>query len=367
MKKTSWTLTIAILLMCSFLTETVRAEAPAGYPAGYKNIVAAAQKEGKLVVYSTTDSASAEPLLKDFKTLYPFLQVEYNDLNSTELYNRFISEAAAGAGSADLLWSSAMDLQMKLDADGYAQVYESAEIKSLPAWSVGDKKAYGTTLEPIVIVYNKRLLPADAVPQSHADLTRLLKEKAQFFNGKATMYDAEKSGVGFMLITQDFLNWPQVWDLAAAFGKSGGKYYTSAGAMMEKVASGEHLLAYNIFGSYALLRMKKDPSIGMVYPKDYTLGMSRVAFIPKAARNPNAGKLFLDYVLSKRGQNLMANQSLLHSIRSDVEGQATAATLYKELGNKLKPIPVSKKLLDYLDQGKRLEVLNKWKQTARMQ
>ncbi len=362
---TRWTIAIAVLL--AFLPRLALAQVPEGYPTGYKDIVAAAQKEGKLVVYSTTDSASAEPLLKDFKALYPFLQVEYNDLNSTELYNRFISEAAAGAGSGDLLWSSAMDLQMKLDADGHAQVYESAEIKHLPAWSVGDKKAYGTTLEPLVIVYNKRLLPADAIPQSHADLERLLKEKIQLFKGKAAMYDAEKSGVGFMLITQDFLNWPQFWDLAAAFGKSGAKYYTSAGAMMEKVASGEHLLAYNIFGSYALLRMKKDATIGMVSPKDYTLGMSRIAFIPKAARHPNAAKLFLDYVLSKRGQSLMANQSLLHSVRNDVEGQATAAALYKELGDKLRPIPVSNKLLEYLDPGKRLEVLNKWKQTARTQ
>ena len=365
MKGIRWTVAFAVLV--AFLPGRSLAQVPEGYPANYKEIVAAAQKEGKLVVYSTTDSASAEPLLKDFKALYPFLQVEYNDLNSTELYNRFISEAAAGAGTADLLWSSAMDLQIKLDADGYAQVYESAELKHLPPWSVADKRAYGTTLEPLVIVYNKRLLPADAVPQSHADLLRLLKEKIQLFKGKVTMYDAEKSGVGFMLITQDFLNWPRFWELAAAFGKSEGKYYTSAGAMMEKVASGEHLLGYNVFGSYALLRMKKDPNIGIVYPKDYTLGMSRIAFIPKAARQPNAGKLFLDYLLSKRGQNLMANQSLLHSVRGDVQGQATAATLYKELGDKLKPIPVSAKLLEYLDPGKRLEVLNKWKQTARTQ
>jgi iron(III) transport system substrate-binding protein len=358
-----WTLASAVFIW--LIPGLASAQVPEGHPADYKEIVAAAQKEGKLVVYSTTDSASAEPLLKDIKAVYPSLQVEYSDLNSTELYNRFISEAAAGAGTADFLWSSAMDLQMKLDADGYVQAYESAEIKHLPAWSVGDKRAYGTTLEPLVIVYNKRLLPADAVPQSHADLLRLLKEKSQLFQGKAAMYDAEKSGVGFMLIVQDFLNWPQFWDLAAAFGKSGAKYYTSAGAMMEKVASGEHLLAYNIFGSYALLRAKKDPSVGIVYPKDYTLGISRIALIPKAARHPNAAKLFLDYLLSKRGQNLMANQSLLHSVRNDVEGEATAATLSKELGDKLKPIPVSAKLLEYLEPGKRLEVLNKWKHTAR--
>ena len=60
------------------------------------------------------------PLVKDFNTLYPGITVEYNDMNSTELYNRFISETAAGGDTADALWSSAMDLQMKLAAGGYA-------------------------------------------------------------------------------------------------------------------------------------------------------------------------------------------------------------------------------------------------------
>ncbi|MCD2476555.1 extracellular solute-binding protein, partial [Staphylococcus aureus] len=76
--------------------------------------IAAARKEGKVVVYSTTDTAAVRPLVKDFEALYPGVRVEYNDMNSTELYNRFISEAAAGGGSADVLWSSAMDLQVKL-------------------------------------------------------------------------------------------------------------------------------------------------------------------------------------------------------------------------------------------------------------
>src|ERR1044071_4572879 len=77
-------------------------------------IYAAERKEGKLIIYSSTDSASVEPLLQDFKALYPFLQVEYNDLNTTEIYNRFTAESASGAGTADFMWSSAMDLQIQL-------------------------------------------------------------------------------------------------------------------------------------------------------------------------------------------------------------------------------------------------------------
>lgn len=67
-----------------------------------------------MVVYSTTDTATAGPLIKDFQVLYPGISVEYNDMNSTEIYNRFISERAAGAVPADMLWGSSMDLQIKL-------------------------------------------------------------------------------------------------------------------------------------------------------------------------------------------------------------------------------------------------------------
>ena len=338
---------------------------PTGYPAAYKDVIAGAQKEGKLIAYSTTDSASAEPLLKDFKALYPFLTIEFNDLNSTELYSRFISEVAAGSGTGDFIWSSAMDLQLKLVADKNAMTYESPEVKQLPAWAVYQNQAYGTTYEPLVIVYNRRLLPADAVPASHADLLKLMQAKPDVFKGKVTAYDTEKSGVGFLLSVQDAAQWPQFWDLTTAYGKTGAKFYTSAGAMIEKVASGEHLVAYNIFGSYALLKQAKDPNLAFVNPSDYTLVLSRVAFISKTARNPNAAKLFLDYLLSKRGQDILANQSLLYSLRDDVAGAATAAALKKELGDKVKPIPVDGSLLPYLEAPKRLEVLNKWKQGIR--
>jgi iron(III) transport system substrate-binding protein len=331
----------------------------------YSADVPAAQKEGRLVVYSSTDSASAEPLLQDFKSLYPSIQVEYNDLNTTEIYNRFIAEAAAGAGTADFLWSSAMDLQLQLVNNGTGQSYASPEMAQIPKWAVWQNQAYGTTFEPVTMTYNKRLLPQDALPTSHADLIRLLKEKSAVFKGKLATFDPEKSGVGFLLATQDLKITPAFWDLAKAMGGVDVKVYTSTGAMLEKVSSGEHTLAYNIIGSYGLLRQQKDPSIGLIFPKDYTLAFSRIAFIPKAARHPNAGKLFLDYILSKRAQTIMANKSLIYALRSDVEGQATAANLTKEMGKALKPIEVSPDLLAALDKNKRLDFLKRWQESLK--
>jgi iron(III) transport system substrate-binding protein len=353
------------LLIVGVLIGAVIAQAAHAAAAESTATLAGAKKEGKLIIYSSTDSASVEPLLQDFKSLYPFLQVEYSDLNTTEIYNRFTAESASGAGTADLLWSSAMDLQLQLASKGNALTYASPEISGLPKWAVWQNQAYGTTYEPVSIAYNKRLLPADAVPQSHADLIRLMKAKPDVFKDKIATFDPEKSGVGFLMMTQDAKVFPQFWDLARGFGASGTKVYTSTGAMLEKVGSGEHILAYNIIGSYVLLRQKKDPSLGLVLPKDYTLTFSRIAFISKSARNPNAAKLLLDYILSKRGQTVMSEKSLVYSIRGDVPGAVTAAGLNKDLGKAVKPIEVNADILAGLEQTKRLEFMKQWKEALK--
>ena len=88
--------------------------------------------------------------------------------------------------------------------------------------------------------------------------------------------------------------------------------------------------------------------------------MSRVGFISKTAVHPNAAKLWLDYLLSQRGQTLVANQVELGSIRADVEGELTAGGLAKTLGSALRPIPVSPELMVYLDPAKRRTFLKQW-------
>ncbi len=351
---------ISAVIAAALSFSAAHAQAPQGYPADYSKVIDAAKKEGKVVIYSTTDSVAAGPLIKDFEALYPGIKVEYSDLNSTELYNRFIAESAANNGTGDVIWSSAMDLQVKLVADGHALTYASPEIKALPKWSVWKDAAYGTTYEPIAFVYNKRLVPAEEVPKDHSDLLKLLDAKSDFYRGKITAYDPERSGVGYLFCTEDIKNFPAAWDLFKAFGKVQAKLYTSAGAMMERVTSGEHLIAYGVFGSYALGRSKKDPNLGIVLPRDYTMVTSRVAFISKQAKNTDAAKLFLDYILSKRGQDIIANKADLYSLRSDVEGEATLKGVSQQIGDKARPVPIDQSLLENLDQAKRLAFLSRW-------
>ncbi len=350
----------AVALVLSSAPAT--AQLPPGYPASYQSIIDAARKEGKVIVYTPTDTNAGRPLVKEFESLFPGVVVEYNDMNTTELFNRFISETAAGTGSADVVWNSAMDQSVKLVTDGYAMTYDSPEAKSLPEWAVYQRQAYGTTFEPVGVVYNKRLLPEADVPRTRPEFLKLISDAGRF-KSKVTTFDIEKSGSGFLFLTNDVrINEAQTWNIVRAMATAGVRLQSSSGTMMERISSGEQIIGYNMFISYAHARAKKDPSLGYVMLKDYTLVFSRVAFIAKAAKHPNAAKLWLDYLLSKKGQATLSTASELYSIRADVDGATTAAALSKELGASLKPIPINADLVTYLDQAKRLEFLKTWQQ-----
>ena len=322
------------------------AQIPDGYDSSYTQTVDAAALEGVVTVYTTTDETEVADLLAGFHALRPNIWVEYDELNSTELYDRFLSEAVAGKVSGDLVWSSAMDQQMKLVNDGYAATYASPEAARLPQWAVWSYQAYGVTAEPVAIAYNKGLLPGPEIPKTHTDLAQLLADKADAFKGKVATYDPERSAVGLLFITQDVQITKSTWDLVRAMGEAGAKLYSTTSTMLDRVAAGDQLIAYNTIGSYGVERAKVEPSLGIVLPTDYTIVMSRIAFIPKGAPHPNTAKLLLDYLLSKDGQTRLAARSL-GSVRDDVPANLI------EQENSFRPIRVGPELLTYLDQAKR--------------
>ena len=346
------------LLFC-FVLLCLAGQPSAASPAGTQ-VLAQARAEGVVVVYGTTDRAAAEPLIRDFETLYPGVNVDYHELESAECHRRFVKEYAEGSASADVVWSSAMDLQVKLVNDGHAMRYRATEIDNLPAWSVWRAEAYGTTFEPLGLAYDERAIPQQQLPRTHADLARFLATGGSRFTDKVLAYDPANAGLGFLVATQDARASPAFWEIARAMGRAGVRLQSSTSAMLDGIASGQSLLAYNVLGSYSQRRALSDPSIGLVYLRDYTLVVSRIAFINRRAAHPHAARLWLDYLLSRRGQTVLAQQSGLFSLRDDVPGDQTAAALKRMLGESLKPIAIGPSLMVYLDPGKRAEFLKEW-------
>jgi len=337
---------------------------PAGYPGDYAKIVAGAEKEGKVVIYTSTDLSQVKQLTEAFRMRHPKIEVEFNDLGTNGTYNRVISEAAANQVGADLVWTNAMDAQIKLVTDGYGQPYGSPEAKNLPDWAVYKDMAYGTTIEPLTLGYNTKLLPKELVPKTRADLVKLMKERGDLLKGKVATFDPEKAGSGFLFHTNDLKNHgDKFWELVEAFGKLDGKLYSSTGQLREKLVSGEHVLVFNIIGSYALDWAKENPTLGVAFAEDYTQTFSRPMFVAKGAPHPNAAKLFIDFVLSTDGQKALVAGGL-PAIRTDIaEGGLDAKALEKMASGNLKPIRINDALLEYMDQKKRAEFFRKWNQT----
>lgn len=349
----------AIALLSVTLPIAANAQVPEGYPAEYQQVIDAAKTEGSVAIYAPIDAAVMSKFTQAFNALYPEVAVEYTDLNTNVMYNRFISEVAGGAASADVMWSSALDLQGQLVADGYALPYATPEAGDLPKWAVWSEGAYGTSYEPFVFVYNKNRLKTEQLPKGHADLLATIKSNVDAYTGKTVSYNPETSGLAFYSISSDARNNPNFNEIPQALGMVKSRFSTSAGEMVEMVGSGEVAFAYNVPASYPN-RALSNPDIGVIYPDDYIVVLSRIAIINAKAPHPNAAKLFLDFLLSENGQGIVA-ESGLYSLRSDLDSQESAGKLTETYGDRLKPPAVGPELVEYLDQSKRLAFFANWK------
>ncbi len=333
-------------------------QVPEGYPADYAQIVEAAIAEGQLNVYSPVDAEQAQGMIEGFQAAYPGIAVSWIDVSSGAVYNRVVSEAAANQVGSDIVWSNGLDLQLQLVEEGYAEPYASLEAAAFPDWAKYKDSAYLTTVEPAVFMYNNVVF-TEALPANRKDLAAMLTERAAEFDGKVTMFDPEKSAQAFVTFFADAGNDTDAfWALSDAFGAAGGKVYSSSGQMREKVISGEHPIAIGVNGAYALGWAKKSPNLTVVFPEDYTIASSRAAFISRNAPNPNAAKLFLDFMLSKQGQEVAASAGL-PAVRTDIEGD-NFDTVNEMAGGKLVPIKLDEKLLGGLDATTRSDFFQKW-------
>ena len=314
----------------------------------------------KLVIYSSTDVDRIVSLIQAFQNIYPSITVDYHDLDTLEINQRIIDETNTGQPTADLSLSSAMDLQIKLVNDGYSAPYFSKETDALPDWAVWRNEAFGFTYEPAVIIYNNAIAPELEQVNSRFELAKILNEQSERMHGRVVTYDPEKSGLGYLYSTQDAVQSEDFWYLVRSLGDSGVHLETSSATMINKVASGEALIAYNVLGSYALARARENKDLSITIPQDYCLVMSRIAIISKTARNPEAAGRFIDFLLSKEGQQLIAGPASLYAIRADIKGEATARNLQEIANGPLIPIHLGPGLLVYLDRMKRKDFLNRW-------
>jgi iron(III) transport system substrate-binding protein len=327
--------------------------APVREPATSARVRLAAEREGELHLYGNTSLMA--PVIEAFHRKHPKVRVTVEDMTSSQIADRVVAEAESGRPVADMVWSSAMDVQIKLINDGYAQAYVSPHRAAMPPGSVWRDQGFGVTAEPIGFAYNRRLLPADAVPFSHARLLELLQTRPELFAGRVSVYDAERSGVAMMHLSADTQIYHDAWTLVEALGRARPRLDTSGQRMMAQLAAGEMVLVHNVNQSFARTWAAPHPDVAVVLPSDYHLTVSRVGFITRDAAHPNAARLFLDYLLSREGQAKIAEVGI-RPIRDDVGDRLRAPS------PEARPIRVGPGLLANLDQERRRKLLQRWKE-----
>lgn len=350
-----------IALFALLWTASLRADVlQDDYPRSYADIVTAARSEKQLMIYSTVHAdAALNNLLSAFHARYPFITVQDKDGDAALTFKSFMRESASGQPGADFLWSSAMDLQEKLINDGYAQPYASPEMPYLPSWAHWQDLGYGTTLEPVAIVYNSRFLSAGQMPKTHAGLRDMLHAQPGRFHGRVALYDPEKSEVGMLFLSQDVRVTRDSWNLFDTFGELDARTYSTSSDILHHILAGDQWIGYDVIASYAVEMQKAHPELVIVYPSDYVLTMSRVGFITANARHPNAAKLFLDFLLSREGQTALKNHGM-GSVRADIgvpKGQARLDAI------RTQAIRIGPGLLSDLDSLVRAQFLRRWQQT----
>lgn len=340
---------VLALLATPALAEVTRFAAPDGNTAG-----------PTLTVYSSLDTPLAGPMIRAFQEANPDITVVYEDLQTVDIYERVVGETDAGGATADFAFSSSMDLQVKLANDGYAQPSPVPLSGLWPRWANWRDTAYALTYEPAVFIYHKPSFSGDTPPSTRAEVIDYLTTHADSIYGRIATYDIERSGVGFMFFSRDQEQYSDLWTLVDAMGAAGVKLYSTTSAIVDRVANGQFVFGYNILGSYAAEAAARNPDLGVILPADYTIVTSRIGLVPRAAANPELGRLFLEFFMSAEGQTIMAEQLQIAALNPDVSGANTANAMQEALGNQLRPVPVSPGLMVYLDQVKRARLIRRW-------
>lgn len=306
---------------------------PAGYPADYQQIVDAARREARLLVYSTVSVVNWRPFIELMGRRYPGIAVETSD--TSDQWEKYYAESSAGTRTADIMLAAAPDRWMEFVERGQVAAYDSPEKPALPAWSMPAPGVYTASADPVIIAYNRRALQGMAVPRSLDDVAKLLREHPDL-KGRITAFDPEGNGMGRAI----WMAWTDrradAWQLLDALGPA-LRPERSAGPMREKVISGEYAIAIFSSGAGIPQYMTTTASrlAGWGFPSDGTPVVARNFAITRAAQSPSAARVFLDLLLSREGQIAFAKTGQT-PYRSDIAKAdvpyETLSSLTQEIG-----------------------------------
>jgi iron(III) transport system substrate-binding protein len=279
-------------------------------------LVAAAQKEGKLAWYTSVDLPVAEKIARAFEAKYPGVVCRVDRAGAERVFQRIGQEYGSRIYAVDVVNSSDAAHFIVWKRDGLLAPYVPEDVaRFYPAEHKDPDGLFATWRAWLsVIAYNTNLVKAEEAPKSFADL---LDPK---WKGKIVKAHPGYSGT---ILTATFqmardLGWSYFENLA----KQNVMQVQSSADPPKKLALGERAVMadgneYNIF----LLRESGQP-VELVYPTEGAPIIVGPNAVFKNAPNPNAARLFQSYMFSAEAQQLMSDVGGLRSAHPAVKEKA---------------------------------------------
>jgi iron(III) transport system substrate-binding protein len=253
-----------------------------------------AEAEGKLMFYAAFNANDSKTLTDGFKQLYPKIDAMFYRATDAQLMERILTESRAGQNLWDVVMTTSF-YGHNLKKRGVLASYDSPERKYYRD-GYKDPQATWTSIYTnyAAFGYNTRSVLKTAVPKSFADLLKPewkgnigIDSRAYEWFGTMVKAMGDEKGIAYMR------------ELAKQVQLRNGR-----NLLAQLVAAGEFkggLTAYS--QTFEQLKPAGAP-VDWVYLNPVFANIHPVGLSAKAP-HPNAGKLFIDFVLSKKGQDLI--------------------------------------------------------------
>lgn len=260
-----------------------------------QKLIDGAKKEGALVWYMSASIEDAQAILLAFNKKYPFLKTDFFRAGSARLFNRIMNEARAGKVLFDLVAVRGLETHQLVKA-GLLQPYVSPESAAYPA-GFKDSKGYWVDYFDSynVIGYNTQLVAREQAPKSWEDL---LDPK---WKGKIALDEENFSWYGAM--TQKWGK-EKTQRYMRALAKQDIQLRNGQTLIAQLMAAGEFSVAMVLAHRIEKMKEQGAPVAWVTTLDPVTVSLHPIGIAAKAP-HANAAKLFVDFILSKDGQQLL--------------------------------------------------------------
>jgi iron(III) transport system substrate-binding protein len=294
------------LAATAVFAEPIRAQAPA--PAAITPaLIEAAKKEGKLAFYTAMDLAFAQRLGKTFEEKFPGISVRVERSGAERVFTRIGQEYTANIRAVDVANTADAAHCIVWTRNGWLEPYLPEEVAKHYGKDYYDPNGLFVVTRILVspIAYNTKLVKAEEAPKSFKDL---LDPK---WAGK--MVKGHPSYSGTIMNATFQMARDLGWDYFEKLAKQRVMQVQSATDTPKKVSLGERAVMVDGAG-YLVIRYKEQGQpLEIVYPEEGTPLASGPSVLFKGSPNPNAGKLFQNWMHSREAQQMLVDWARQYS------------------------------------------------------